>query len=119
MKNSINTYKQKTKNSARLFEKSKKYHINGVHHNIRFFEPYPFVTKSSNGKFLIDVDSNKYVDYWMGHWSLILGHTAKKTEKEAIRQIKNGWMYGTSNQNAISLSEKSQKQCQLQKKYDM
>jgi len=109
MKNSINTYKQKTKNSARLFEKSKKYHINGVHHNIRFFEPYPFVTKSSNGKFLIDVDSNKYVDYWMGHWSLILGHTAKKTEKEAIRQIKNGWMYGTSNQNAISLSEKISK----------
>ena len=109
MKNSINTYKQKTKNSARLFEKSKKYHINGVHHNIRFFEPYPFVTKSSNGKFLIDVDSNKYVDYWMGHWSLILGHNAKKTEKEAIRQIKNGWMYGTSNQNAISLSEKISK----------
>jgi len=109
MKNSINTYKQKTKNSARLFEKSKKYHINGVHHNIRFFEPYPFVTKSSNGKFLIDVDSNKYVDYWMGHWSLILGHNAKKTEKEAIRQIKNGWMHGTSNQNAISLSEKISK----------
>ena len=33
----------------------------------------------------------------------------KKTEKEAIRQIKNGWMYGTSNQNAISLSEKISK----------
>ena len=105
MKNSVKIYKEKTRRSFKIFEESKKYHVNGVHHNIRFFEPYPFVTKSSNGKFLIDVDSNKYVDYWMGHWSIILGHTAKNIKKKAIEQIKNGWMYGTVNQNAISLSE--------------
>jgi len=109
MKNSIKTYKEKTKKSLKLFEKSKKYHVNGIHHNIRFFEPYPFVTKSASGKFLIDVNSNKYVDFWMGHWSLILGHTPKNIRKKAIEQIKNGWMYGTSNQNAILLSEKISK----------
>ena len=109
MKNSIKTYKEKTRKSFKLFEESKKYHVNGVHHNIRFFEPYPFVTKSASGKFLIDVDSNKYTDYWMGHWSLILGHTAKNIEKAAIDQIKNGWMHGTSNQNTILLSEKISK----------
>ena len=106
MKNAITVYKEKTKKSAKLFAKSKKLHVNGVHHNIRFFEPYPFVTKSSKGKFLIDVDSNKYVDYWMGHWSLILGHVEKNIKMQAIEQIKNGWMHGTSNQNAILLSEK-------------
>ena len=52
MKSTLEIYKQKTRKSAKLFTKSKKFHINGVHHNIRFFEPYPFVTKSSNGKFL-------------------------------------------------------------------
>ena len=106
MKNAISVYKEKTKKSAKLFAKSKKLHVNGVHHNIRFFEPYPFVTKSSKGKFLMDVDSNKYVDYWMGHWSLILGHVEKNIKMQAIEQIKNGWMHGTSNQNAILLSEK-------------
>ena len=105
MKNSIESYKKKTRNSFKLFDKSKKFHVNGVNHNIRFFEPYPFVTKSANGKFLIDVDSNKYVDYWMGHWSLIFGHVEKNIERKAIQQIKNGWMHGTVNQNAISLSE--------------
>ena len=109
MKNSVKVYKEKTRKSFRLFEESKKYHVNGVHHNIRFFEPYPFVTKSAGGKFLTDVDSNKYVDYWMGHWSLILGHTAKNIEKKAIQQIKNGWMHGTVNTNAILLSEKISK----------
>ena len=109
MKNSVKIYKEKTRKSFSIFEESKKYHVNGVHHNIRFFKPYPFVTKSSYGKFLTDVDSNKYVDYWMGHWSLILGHTAKIIKNKAIEQIKNGWMYGTSNQNAVLLSEKISK----------
>ena len=109
MKDSVKTYKRKTKKSLSLFEKSKKLHVNGVHHNIRFFEPYPFITKSANGKFLIDVDSNKYIDYWMGHWSLIFGHVEKNIERESIKQIKNGWMHGTANQNAIILSEKISK----------
>ena len=102
-------YKKKTKNSAKLFTKSKKVHINGVHHNIRFFEPYPFITKSAEGKFLKDIDSNKYVDYWMGHWSLILGHAQKQIQKKASGQLRKGWMHGTSNENAISLSEKISK----------
>ena len=102
-------YKKKTKKSSKLFTKAKKVHINGVHHNIRFFEPYPFITKSAEGKFLKDVDSNKYVDYWMGHWSLILGHSQKQIQKKAVEQLKKGWMHGTSNENAISLSEKVSK----------
>ena len=31
MKDAIKIYKLKTRKSARLFEKSKKYHVNGVH----------------------------------------------------------------------------------------
>ncbi len=105
MKDTIKIYKLKTRKSARLFEKSKKYHVNGVHHNIRFFEPYPFVTKSANSKFLIDVDSNKYVDYWMGHWSLILGHAPKKIADQIKKQLDHDWMHGTLSKNSIELSE--------------
>tara|TARA_B100000029_G_scaffold471063_1_gene510431 strand:- start:2382 stop:3695 length:1314 start_codon:yes stop_codon:yes gene_type:complete len=109
MTTTLEMYKKKTKKSAKLFSRAKKVHINGVHHNIRFFEPYPFVTRSAEGKILKDVDSNKYVDYWMGHWSLILGHTQKNIQREAISQLKKGWMHGTSNENAIPLSEKISK----------
>jgi glutamate-1-semialdehyde 2,1-aminomutase len=98
-------YRKKTRISASLFEKSKKLHVNGVSHNIRFFEPYPFVTKSARGKFLIDVDSNKYVDFWMGHWSLILGHVAKDVFAKAKEQLSDGWMHGVVNKNTIELSD--------------
>ncbi len=109
MKKDLILYKKNTIKSSRLFKKSKKFHVNGVHHNIRFFEPYPFVTKSSKGKFLVDVDSNKYVDYWMGHWSLILGHSPKNVLHDAKTQLDNGWMHGTLSNNTIKLSEKISK----------
>ena len=109
MKNDLKLYKKNTIKSSRLFKKSKKFHVNGVHHNIRFFEPYPFVTKSSKGKFLVDVDSNKYIDYWMGHWSLILGHSPKNVLHDAKTQLDNGWMHGTLSNNTIKLSEKISK----------
>ncbi len=105
----MEVYKKKTKRSARVFEKSKKFHVNGVSHNIRFFEPYPFVTKSGKGKYLVDIDGNKYVDYWMGHWSLILGHAAPQVAGLVKKQLPACWMHGTVNEMTVSFSEVIQK----------
>ena len=98
-------YKKKTPTSAKLFSKSAKLHVNGVSHNIRYYSPYPFVVKKSHGKNLIDVDNNQYTDYWMGHWSLILGHAPKTVKDALVHQVKNGWMYGAVNEQTINLSE--------------
>lgn len=101
----IKEYKKKTPTSAKLFSRSAKLHVNGVSHNIRYYSPYPFIVKKSHGKNLTDVDDNRYTDYWMGHWSLILGHGSKKVKESLRDQIKNGWMYGTVNEQTIKLSE--------------
>ncbi|HXV38015.1 MAG TPA: aminotransferase class III-fold pyridoxal phosphate-dependent enzyme [Nitrosopumilaceae archaeon] len=105
----LEIYKKKTKRSGLLFAKSKKFHVNGVSHNIRFFEPYPFVTKSAKGKFLKDIDGNKYVDYWMGHWSLILGHAHPAVSSQVKKQLPACWMHGTVNEMTLSFSEIIQK----------
>lgn len=101
----ISDYKKKTRNSAKIFSKSLKFHVNGVSHNIRFYEPYPFVVRSSSGKNLVDVDDNKYTDYWMGHWSLILGHASNPVKRSLKKQIDKSWMYGTVNEQTVLLSE--------------
>ncbi|MGV7226056.1 MAG: aspartate aminotransferase family protein [Nitrosopumilus sp.] len=105
MSNYISEYKKKTKKSAKIFGKSAKLHINGVSHNIRYYDPYPFVVKSSKGTKLVDVDNNKYTDYWMGHWSLILGHGQKNVKESLQKQIEKSWMYGTVNEQTVKLSE--------------
>jgi glutamate-1-semialdehyde 2,1-aminomutase len=105
LSSAVEIYKKKTKRSAQVFEKSKKFHVNGVSHNIRFFEPYPFVTKSGKGKYLVDIDGNKYVDYWMGHWSLVLGHAAPQVSGPVKKQLPSCWMHGTVNEMTMSFSE--------------
>ena len=98
-------YRRKTRTSARLFARSLRLHVNGVSHNIRFYEPYPFVVRSALGKNMIDVDGNRFVDYWMGHWSLLLGHAPRRVRESLQRQMARNWMYGTVNEQTIRLSE--------------
>ncbi len=105
LSSAIEIYKKKTAKSARIFKRSKKYHVNGVSHNIRFFKPYPFVTKSARGKYLTDVDGNMYTDYWMGHWSLILGHAAPPVASLVKKQLPLCWMHGTVNEMTVLFSE--------------
>ncbi len=116
MSNALEIYKKKTKKSGLLFAKSKKFHVNGVSHNIRFFEPYPFVTKSAKGKYVYDIDGNKYIDYWMGHWSLILGHAAPPVAGFVKKQLPSCWMHGTVNEMTISFSEIIQKEVPVAEK---
>ena len=98
-------YESKTRKSKRWYSRSAKIFDGGVNHNIRFFEPYPFVTNAAKGRYLFDVDGNRYTDYWMGHWALILGHSPKPVVKALSEQIKNGILYGTVNDVSVELGE--------------
>ena len=101
----IELYKNKTFESMNLYTKSKEIFSGGINHNVRFFKPYPFYTVKSKGKFLKDVDGNKYIDFWNGHWALILGHSPKTGTKNLIKQIKKGTLFGTANKASVKLGE--------------
>ncbi len=105
IENYIEIYKNKTFESMNLYHKSKEIFPGGINHNIRFFKPYPFYTIKAKGKFLKDIDGNKYIDFWNGHWALILGHSPKIVTKNLKRQIKRGILYGTANKSSVKLGE--------------
>lgn len=102
-------YENKTRRSKLWYSRAMNTFPGGVNHNIRFFEPYPFVTNAAKGKYVFDVDGNKYIDYWMGHWALIFGHSPKPVVKHLSEQIKNGILYGTVNDVSVELGEAIQK----------
>jgi glutamate-1-semialdehyde 2,1-aminomutase len=103
------SYENKTQTSKKLFDKATKVFAGGINHNIRFFKPYPFFSKSAKGKNLYDVDDNEYTDYWMGHWSLILGHSPRTVVKALSNQVRNGTLHGTANNISLKLGELIQK----------
>ena len=102
---SLKTYRLKTGKSKRLYSHAVKAFPGGISHNIRYFEPYPFFVNRAKGKQLRDVDGNKYTDYWMGHWALILGHSPKPVADTLAAQAQKGTLYGTVNEVSVELAE--------------
>lgn len=77
----------------------------GVSYAIRYFEPYPFYTAKAKGSKLYDVDGNEYIDFWLGHTALILGHSPPAVVKAVKKQIEKGTHYGTAHELEIALAE--------------
>jgi glutamate-1-semialdehyde 2,1-aminomutase len=99
-------YVSKTPKSKALYERAKRVLPAGVSYGIRYFEPYPFYTAKARGSKLYDVDGNEYIDFWLGHTALILGHSPPAIVKTAKEQLENGTQYGTPHELEIQLAEK-------------
>jgi glutamate-1-semialdehyde 2,1-aminomutase len=101
----VKLYESKTIKSRSLFIEASKIFPGGVSHNIRYFEPYPFFAQRAHGKHLWDVDGNMYTDYWMGHWSLILGHSPEVVTNALRKRAPEGMIFGTANETSVRLAE--------------
>lgn len=101
----IKLYESKTAKSRTLFDQSSKRFPGGISHNIRYFEPYPFFTQRAHGKYIWDVDNNRYTDYWMGHWSLILGHSHDVVANALREKVPEGTIFGTVNELSVRLAD--------------
>jgi len=101
----FDSYIPRTRKSNELHERAKKFLPAGVSYAIRHFEPYPFYTAKAKGSKLYDVDGNEYVDFWLGHTALILGHSSPAIVKAVKKQLENGTHYGTSHELEIQLAE--------------
>ena len=67
-------YAEKYPESQRLHQEAQALLPGGVTHMARTFDPFPLYVDRCVGAHKWDVDGNRYVDYFGGHGSLILGH---------------------------------------------
>ncbi len=98
-------YASKTAKSKQLYERAKQVLPAGVSYFIRHFEPYPFYVNWAKGSRIRDVDGNTYVDYWMGHYTHILGHSPPNIVEAVRKQIEYGTHYGVCHELEIVLAE--------------
>jgi len=101
----FDSYISKTQKSKELYERAKSVLPAGVSYAIRHFEPYPFYTARAKGSKLFDVDGNEYIDFWLGHTALILGHSPPAIVEAVKKQLENGTHYGTSHELEIKLAK--------------
>jgi glutamate-1-semialdehyde 2,1-aminomutase len=101
-----NQYVRRTTKSREMFERAKKVEPAGVSYRNRLYEPYPFFVKEANGTTLVDLDGNKYTDYWCTHFAMILGHMYPSVLQAIKAQAEKGWHFGVSHELEVMLSEK-------------
>lgn len=98
-------YVKRTPTSRTMFERARKVEPAGVSYKIRFFEPYPFFVRESEGARITDLDGNVFTDYWSTHFAMILGHRHPIVLEAIKNQAENGWHHGLSHELEITHAE--------------
>ena len=99
-------YYSKTPRSRAVYQRAGRVLPAGVSYFIRYFEPYPFYINWAKGSRIRDVDGNSYIDFWMGHYAHILGHSPPHIVEAVKSQIEHGTHYGVCHELEVVLAEK-------------
>ena len=96
------------KKSQKLYDKGLINLVGAVNSPVRAFSSVggnPLFIKRGRGSQIIDVDNNKYVDLVLSYGPMILGHRHKKVQKAIHKALKNGYSFGASTENEITLAK--------------
>ena len=91
--------------SLALAERARKAIPGGITHDIRHLVPFPIYVERAAGSHKWDVDGHEYVDYWMGHGSLFLGHCHPAAVKAVQEQMARGTHLGACHAAEVRWAE--------------
>src|SRR5919108_1555384 len=98
-------YTQALPSSKALFERARQLFPDGVTHDNRRMQPFPIFVDRADGAHKWDADGRCYIDYWMGHGALLLGHNPPHVRDAVIEQAARGTHYGASHALEVSWAE--------------
>src|SRR2546430_127314 len=98
-------YRARHPRSAALAERARAAIPGGITHDIRHLAPFPTYIDRASGTRKWDVDGHEYVDYWMGHGALFLGHCHPAVVKAVQEQVARGTHLGASHELEIRWAE--------------
>ena len=101
----LDTYRALHPKSAALYERARAVIPGGVTHDGRHLVPFPIYVERAQGSKKRDVDGHEYVDYWMGHGALFLGHCYPAVVKAIQSQAALGTHLGACHELEVRWAE--------------
>ena len=100
--NIVQEYIRAHPGSQKLHQEAEKiFAANGATHMTRVLDPFrPYITHAKGSR-KWDVDGNEYIDYVMGHGTLILGHCHPAVVQAVQEQVAKGVHYGENHELEI------------------
>ena len=91
--------------SADLYTRARKVIAGGITHDSRRMEPFPIFVNRAQGAYKWDADNRRYIDYWIGHGSLLFGHCDPQLVQVAGQQLSRGTHYGACHELEVRWAE--------------
>src|SRR5881397_1473570 len=91
--------------SRALYERARRLFPDAVTHDNRRMQPFPLYVARAEGAYKWDVDGHRYVDYWMGHGALLLGHSPGQIAEAVSAQALRGTHYGACHEKEVEWGE--------------
>jgi len=104
-KSIIDVYSSSHQKSFELYKRACQALPSGATHDSRFLNPFPIYVDRASGSKKWDVDGNEYVDYWMGHGALLLGHSRPEIVEAVTKQMAKGTHYGACSELEVEWGE--------------
>src|SRR5438309_910722 len=101
----VDTYRALHPKSAALAARAQKVIPGGITHDGRHLSPFPVYIDRALGSHKWDVDGHEYIDYWMGHGALFLGHCHPAVVKAIQEQAPRGTHLGASHELEVRWAE--------------
>ena len=111
VKEELETFEKNRPKSKKFWEKAINVLAGGISHNIRTFGlpsigGFPVIINSASGAYIEDIDENKYLDFWNGHFAMILGHNPPEIQEVIREHLSYGWHFGTNTAYQIELASR-------------
>ena len=86
----VSAFEQRTRKSKARHLEAREVFPSGIVHDSRHMKPHPLYIEHAEGSWKWDADGNKYIDYYGGHGSLLLGHAHPSMIEAVHAQISLG-----------------------------
>jgi len=97
----LGAYRARTPRSAALAAEAATLFPSGITHDARNTDPYGIYIDRARGPHKWDVDGNRYIDYFGGHGSLILGHHHPGVSKAVADAYDGGSHFGANHPREV------------------
>ena len=87
------SYRQRTRRSAELFERARQSLPLGVASSFQAYDPYPLFMTDARGSRITDADGNEYIDFDMAFGVLAAGHSHPLLAEALQHRVANGTCY--------------------------
>jgi len=101
----LDEYRARHPKSAALAERARAAIPGGITHDIRHLQPFPVYIERAQGTRKWSVDGHEYIDYWMGHGALFLGHCHPIVVRAVQEQVARGTHVGACHDLEVRWAE--------------